>query len=78
MSNQAQKKSTVEDRDSSFLIDIATIQQQYLPLSKKRIRNIVTSYIHTIRVGNKLLVNRKQLEDFLSNPDREEMVLEYK
>ncbi len=73
MSNQAQKKSTVEDRDSSFLIDIATIQQQYLPLSKKRIRNIVTSYIHTIRVGNKLLVNRKQLEDFLSNPDREEI-----
>lgn len=73
MSNQAQKKSMVEDRDSSFLIDIATIQQQYLPLSKKRIRNIVTSYIHTIRVGNKLLVNRKQLEDFLSNPDREEI-----
>lgn len=73
MSNQAKKKSTVDDRDSSFLIDIATIQQQYLPLSKKRIRNIVTSYIHTIRVGNKLLVNRKQLEDFLSNPDREEI-----
>ena len=40
-----------------------------LMLSLKRIRKIVNNNVHTIKVGNKLLVNREQLETLLRNPE---------
>ena len=61
-------KDTLE---KSFLVDVAEIQRLYLPLSKKRIRKLISTYLHTIRVGNKLFVERQQLEDFLKDPDRD-------
>ena len=39
-----------------------------LMLSLKRIRKIVNNNVHTIKAGNKLLVNREQLETLLRNP----------
>ncbi len=38
-------------------------------LSLKRIRKIVNNNVHTIKAGNKLLVNREQLETLLRNPE---------
>ena len=40
-----------------------------LMLSLKRIRKIVNNNVHTIKAGNKLLVNREQLETLLRNPE---------
>jgi len=40
-----------------------------LKLSLKRIRKIVNNNVHTIKAGNKLLVNREQLETLLRNPE---------
>lgn len=57
--------------NKTYLIDISEIQAKYLPLSKKKIRKIVTTYLRTIRVGSKLLVDREQLEKFLQDPDRD-------
>lgn len=52
------------------LISIRDVQKLYLPmLSLKRIRKIVTQHVHTIKVGNKFLVNREQIEKLLMNPD---------
>jgi hypothetical protein len=46
------------------------VQKLYLPmLSLKRIRKIVTQHVHTIKVGNKFLVNREQIEKLLMNPN---------
>ena len=60
----------VADQDSSnpLYITIDDIQRDYLPISKKRIRMIVNEHIQTLRIGNKILVDRKQLEHFLKNP----------
>ena len=52
------------------LISVRDVQKLYLPmLSLKRIRKIVTQHVHTIKVGNKFLVNREQIEKLLINPD---------
>ena len=51
-------------------ISVRDVQKLYLPmLSLKRIRKIVTAHVHTIKVGNKFLVNREQIEKLLMNPD---------
>lgn len=51
-------------------ISVKDVQKLYFPmLSLRRIRKIVTAHIHTIRVGNKFLVNREQVEKLLMNPD---------
>lgn len=60
----------MEDKKTYF-IDISEIQAEYLPLSKKKIRKIVTTYIRTMRIGKKILVDREQLESFLRDPDRD-------
>ena len=57
--------------EQSFLVDVNEIQRLYLPVSKKRIRKPISTYLRTIRVGNKLFVERKQLEAFLKDPDRD-------
>ena len=51
-------------------IGIKDVQRLYFPmLSLKKIRKIVTLHVHTIKVGNKFLVQKDQLEKLLSNPD---------
>ena len=51
-------------------ISAKDVQKLYLPmLSLKRIRKIVTQHVHTIKVGNKFLVNREQIEKLLMNPN---------
>ena len=61
--------SKVVDQDSKpRYLTIDDIQRDFLPISKKRIRKIVNEHIHTIRVGNKILVDRNHLENFLENP----------
>lgn len=51
-------------------IGIKDVQRLYLPmLSLKKIRKIATLHVHTIKVGNKFLVSKDQLEKLLSNPD---------
>ena len=52
------------------LIGIKDVQRLYLPmLSLTKIRKIVTLHVHTIKVGNKFLVQKDQLEKLLSNPE---------
>jgi hypothetical protein len=60
-----------KDSSKSMLVDINEIQEKYLPISKKGIRNIANKYLRTVRIGNKILVDREQLEAFLRDPDRE-------
>ena len=51
-------------------IGIKDVQRLYFPmLSLKKIRKIVTLHVHTIKVGNKFLVQKDQLEKLLANPD---------
>ena len=64
------RANSTPTNNQAVLISIRDVQKLYLPmLSLKRIRKIVTQHVHTIKVGNKFLVNREQIEKLLMNPD---------
>ena len=52
-----------------LMIDIDTVQREYLQLSKKKIRNIANTYLRTIRCGNKILIDRMELEKFIKDSE---------
>lgn len=53
-------------------ITIKDVKKNYLPmLSEKRIRRLVTLYVHTLRIGNRILVDKAQLENLLYDQERE-------
>lgn len=46
-------------------IDVNGIQKEYLPISKKKIRKIITENLDVVRSSGKFLVERAQLEAWL-------------
>ena len=64
------RTNAVATYQKALFISIRDVQKFYLPmLSLKRIRKIVNDNVHTIKAGNKILVNREQLEILLRNPE---------
>lgn len=59
-----------QSEEKSLYISIKDVQAYYFPmLSLKKIRKLVKQYVHTIKVGNKYLINREQLETLLHDPN---------
>lgn len=55
------EKESNNRTQESLLIDIAEVQRCYIPLSKRKIRNLVQTYIRTIKIYGKWLIrSRKQ------------------
>lgn len=46
-------------------IDVSTIQREFLPISKKKIRAIIKENLDVTFVGTKMLVEKSQLISFL-------------
>ena len=46
-------------------LSIDDIQKEYLPISKKRLRIMVKKHLDTKTIGNRLFVEREQLEALL-------------
>ena len=44
-------------------ITISEIQDEYLPISKKKIRILVRKYLPTRMLGNRIFVDREKLEE---------------
>ena len=64
------RTNAVATYQKALFLSIRDVQKFYLPmLSLKRIRKIVNNNVHTIKAGNKILVNREQLEILLRNPE---------
>ncbi len=61
--------------DQRKYIDIAEITKSYLPMSRKKARKFVLMYLNVKRIGNKIYVEREQLENLLGNPDLESLPL---
>lgn len=57
----------VKENNSKQWVSVSEIQRLYLPLSKKKIRELICKNLDVVRAGNKLIVERKQLEAFLRN-----------
>lgn len=48
-------------------LSIDDIQKEYLPISKKRLRILVKKHLDTKTIGNRLFVEREQLEALLNS-----------
>ena len=57
-------------------VDICEITSSYLPISKRKARRFVDLYLTVKRVGNRIYVQRDQLEKLLADPDRESFPLD--
>ena len=57
-------------------VDICELTSVYLPVSKRKARKFVEMYLMPKRVGNRIYVERAQLERLLADPDRESFPLD--
>ena len=65
----------MEKRKTAW-VDISSIVREYLPVSKRKARKFVDLYLTPKRVGNRIYVEREQLEQLLSDPSRENFPLD--
>ena len=56
-------------------LTINDIQREYLPVSKKKLRAFSKKYLSTKVIGNRLYVERKSLEDVLTDPNNKALPL---
>lgn len=56
-------------------LTIADIQKQYLPISKKKIREFVKKYLNIKIIGGRIYVERELLEALLKDSEHEEFPL---
>ena len=52
-------------------LSIDDIHKEYLPVSKKKIRNFVKRYLPVKMIGGRIFVERESLEALLKDPDRD-------
>ncbi len=48
-------------------LTVSDIQREYLPISKKKIRELVKEHLYVKMIGNRIYVERAALEALLSN-----------
>lgn len=56
-------------------LSIDDIQNEYLPVSKKKIRSFAKQYLNAKMIGGRLYVERESLEKVLSDPNRNNLPL---
>lgn len=57
-------------------VDICELVSVYIPVSKRKARKFVELYLTPKRVGNRIYVERAQLEQLLADPERENFPLD--
>ena len=57
-------------------LTITEIQEEYLSMSKKRIRSLVKRYLPTKMIGNRIFVERSKLEELLENSEDKELTVD--
>lgn len=66
-----------QEKNQSTLVGITEITERYLPVSKRKARKFVTLYLDIKRIGNRIFVDRAQLEALLHDPNREQYPLTF-
>lgn len=64
------------EKKKTAWVDISSVVRDYLPISKRKARKFVDLYLSPKRVGNRIYVEREQLEKLLSDPERERFPLD--
>ena len=65
----------IKETNKSKLVGITEISRMYIPLSRKRVRRFVKTYLDPKIIGNRIYVERDKLEALLNDPDRERFPL---
>jgi len=52
-------------------LTVSEVQKEYLPISQKRIRAFLKQYVNAKMIGGRMVVQRDQLEELLTSPDRD-------
>ena len=64
------------EKNKTAWVDISSVVLEYLPISKRKARKFVELHLTPKRVGNRIYVEREQLEKLLSHPERERFPLD--
>ena len=59
----------------STFVGISEIVEKYIPISKRKARQFVMLYLKPKRIGNRIYVNRKQLEALLNDSNKDSFPL---
>lgn len=66
----------MKEKRKTAWVDICELTTCYLPVSKRKARRFVDLYLSPKRVGNRIYVEREQLEQLLADPERESFPLD--
>lgn len=61
----------MEKEKNTKWVEICEITERYLPISKRKARKFVAMYLLPKKVGNRIYVDREQLEKLLNDTNRE-------
>ncbi len=64
----------MDKQKKSAMVGITEITRDYLPVSRRKARQFVALYLEPKRIGNRIYVDRQQLEALLAS-DREKFPL---
>ena len=67
----------MKEQNNSQLVGITEITQRYLPVSKRKARKFVSIYLEPKFIGNRIYVDRQQLEQLLSDSNRDRFPLNF-
>ena len=57
-------------------LSIEDVQKEYLPISKKKIRTLIKSYLSVKIIGGRMYIEREEFEKLLSSTEHEKIVLD--
>ena len=63
------------EKPKSAWVDINELVSAYLPMSRRKARKFAYTYLNPVRVGNRIYIERRQLETLLNDPNRERFPL---
>lgn len=66
----------METKITRKYLTISNIQEQYLPISKKRIRALAKQYLNPKVIGGRIFVERVRLEELLNSHEQDTFPLE--
>ena len=65
----------MKPQTKSAWVDISELSTAYFPMSRRKARKFAYTYLTPVRVGNRIYVERQQLESLLNDPNRENFPL---
>lgn len=63
--------------DLTMYVSVDEIQKKIIHMNKKKLRKFLYQYLAVKKIGNRLYVNRAELEELLHDPNRCDFPLDF-